>query len=162
MDNKEENKFLDSFRENALLVAVFYVLFPMHSFRPTATNVLWVLIVFLLLGGLLWRTGECIRKDGTLFVQDKVLFITTLCIEGVCMALKPFVTIPDTIEWVGIIWGLLLIVLCFVWMLLYPVWEKKGKWQHPMSVKELTGYTLRSYFAMAASFLLIMRWIHIG
>lgn len=162
MDNEVGSKLFDNFRENALLVAVFYVLLPTPVTCPTGTNIIWLIIAYLLFAGLLWRTEESIRKEKKLFLQDKVLFITTLCIEGICMALKPFVTIPDIVEWVGIIWGLLLVVLGFVWMYLYPVWEKKGKWKHPMTVQELTYYTLSNYFSMAAAFLMIMKWIHIG
>ena len=41
MDNEVGSKLFDNFRENALLVAVFYVLLPTPVTCPTGTNIIW-------------------------------------------------------------------------------------------------------------------------
>ncbi len=162
MDNKVGNKFLENFRENALLIAVFYFLLPIPSAQRAMASIVWMVVAYLVFGSLLWRTIESIRKDKILFTKEKVLFVVTLCMEGVLMAIRPFVAIPNVVEWIAIVWGFLLIVTGFVCVYLYPALEKKGKWNHTMTAKELTVLTVGNYITMAVAFFAVIERIHIG
>lgn len=159
MDNNTNLKIFDSFRENVLLIAVFYMLLPTPSVKPTAVNIMWLVIVYAMFGSMLWRTAGYAKKDETLFLYDKVLFIITLCIEGCLMAVKPFVTIPIIVETITFSWVVILAVLGFVWAFTYPSMEKKGKWKHSMAAQEAAAMTFNNYLTMAISLLAINHMI---
>ena len=155
MDNKANFKFFDSLRENVLLIAVFYMLLPAPSIKPTTVNIMWLVIVYAMFGSMLWRTAGYAKKDEMLFLYDKVLFIITLCIEGCLMAVKPFVTIPIMVETITLSWAFILAIVGFVWAFTYPSMEKKGKWKHSIAAEEAAAMAFNNYLTMAISLLAI-------
>lgn len=150
--NNGKIKILDNFRENTLLLAIFFLMWPKHNSPLDATDMIMYFVIFALL---LFETILPIAREKTLFCWEKAVFITTLCWEGCLIATCPFMELPSAIEWVSIGWMAALFVMMCVVVFLFPSLEKKGKWSLPISADDATGLAFNNYIIMLVSLLAI-------
>mgnify|MGYP004607732545 CR=1 FL=1 len=151
--NNGKIKILDNFRENALLLAVFFLIRPERI--RTSMDATDMIIYFVVFGLLLFETILPIIREKTLFCWEKAVFIATLCWEGCLIALRPFMELPSAIEWVSIVWMAALFIMMCIVAFLFPSLEKKGKWSIPISANDATGLAFNNYIVMIVSLLAI-------
>lgn len=151
MNSTSKIEIFNNFRENVLLLAVLYVIRPVHS----TTDTTWLIMNFAIFGLLFIENIRPIVRNNALFLWEKIVFITTLCYEGCLMAVRPFVIMPLWVEWVTMGWLIAFVVLLCVSIYAFPAIEKKGKWALSISVKEACALAFSNYFCMGVSLLAI-------
>lgn len=151
MNSKPKFEIFNNFRENVLLLAILYVIRPVHS----TTNTAWLIMNFTLFGLLLIQNIRPIVKNNALFRWEKIVFITTLCYAGCLMAARPFIAIPSWIEWITMGWLIAFVVMLCICVYTFPIIEKKGKWALPISVEKARCLAFSNYFCMGVSLLAI-------
>lgn len=149
--NNGKIKILDNFRENALLLAVFFLMRPERMRTYSSTDTMDLIIQFVVFGLLILETIFPIVREKTLFCWEKAVFIATLCWEGCLIALRPFMELPSAIEWVSIVWMAALFIMMCIVAFLFPSLEKKGKWNLPISANDATGLAFNNYIVMIVS-----------
>lgn len=153
--NNGKIKILDNFRENALLLAVFFLMRPGRMQAYPSMDTTDMIMYFVVFGLFLFETILPIVREKTLFCWEKALLIAVLCWEGCLIAVRPFMEFPSAIEWVSIGWAAVLFIMMCVAAFLFPYLEKKGKWSLPISANDAAGLAFSNYLTIMVSLLAI-------
>ena len=157
--NNGKIKILNNFRENALLLAVFFLIRPGRMQTYSTMDTTDMIIYFVVFGLFLFETILPIIREVTLFCWEKAVFIAILCWEGCLIAVRPFMELPSAMEWVSIGWAAALFIMVWVAAFLFPYWEKKGKWCLPISANDAIGLAFNNSITIMVSLLAIMEGV---
>lgn len=158
--NNGKIKILDNFRENALLLAVFFLIRPGRMQAYSSMDTTDMIMYFVVFGLFLFETILPIIREKTLFRWEKAVLVAVLCWEGCLIAMRPFMEFPSAIGWVSIGWEAVLFIMMCVAAFLFSYWEKKGKWSLPVSANDAACMAFSNYLTIMVSLLAIMQGVH--
>lgn len=145
-------KIFANFRENILMLAIFFAILPLYD-----TNGSLQVVHFLLLGSLLINNIRTLLISTILFRWEKIIFVAILCYEGILVAARAICALPVIFIWItlGLMLSLLFVLICIA-TFVYRVLLVKGKWSIPLSIDDAIFEALCNYFCVALSLIVVL------
>ena len=146
----------ENFRENVLLLAVFFLMYSGHPRAFSFKDVTSLIMYFVILGMFMIQAVVAIIRNKTLYRWEKAFFIATQCYMACLIAVRPFTELPSVMESISIGWLAAIVLVMFIVVFRYYSLQKKGKWSSSIPFEIAYGLAFSNYITIMVSFLAIM------